>query len=91
MVLSLRGHAPDYLTSKVLISQKKALCIITTDLSLFYINSLKQNNDSFLFCELSLVIFYWQYILALEDNCNFAGTQISNQNQKKPAKPTENN
>ena len=28
MVLSFRGHAPDYLTSKVLISQKKALRII---------------------------------------------------------------
>ena len=57
--------SPDYVTSKVLISQKKAFCIITTKLSYFKLIQLTQNYASFLYCEFRLVFFYLKYIVHL--------------------------
>ena len=51
--------SPDYVTSKVVISQKKAPRIITTKLSCFKLIQLTQNYASFLYCEFRLVFFIW--------------------------------
>ena len=72
MVLSFGAHVPDYLTSKVLISQKKALHIILKQPpNSPVLNKFNDLKIMLVFCFLSLVIFYSKCILALEDNFNF--------------------
>ena len=60
MLLSL-----DYVTSKVLISQKKAPRIITTKLSCFKLIQLTQNYASFLYYEFRLSIFLFETHLTI--------------------------
>ena len=84
------GHAPDYLTSKILINQKKALRIILKQPPnshvLHKFNELKIMPVSMLF-KFRLIIFYWKFILAREDNCNFVENNYQIKTQKSVQNP----
>ena len=66
------GHAPEYLISKLLISQKKALSVVVKQPLNSHIsykfNDLKIMPISMLF-KFRLVIFYNRDVLSIKDNC----------------------
>ena len=86
------GHAPEYLISKLLISQKKALRVIVKQPPNSHIshkfNDLKIMPISMLF-KFRLVIFYNRHVLSIKDNYNLTEKDhqmVTRKNLKNPIK-----